>query len=295
MNKLICAVAALLLVLCLPWAGVAQEAENLLVNGDFSQIDGDEPVGWRRDMWLTDVGVSLLSVDPDGCEGNCVTVDNVDENDARFAQTVAVEPNSLYRVSGMIRASDCDGEGYGATLSIQDVFVYSDGLYDTDGEWEYVELYGKTGPDQRTLTVFARVGGYGTLSRGRASFDDLAVTRVDGAPEGAVVYDFFREEVSDSGDDGGNAPGVVRLDDGFAPCDGDEKGEKKDGEEAFHGLDGLDVGIFGKLRHESPRVDWAIDCLPKSGCLRLFSSKECVVRDTFIGSDFVFYVLEDEK
>ena len=204
MKKQICAVVALLLALCLPWAAVAEEAENLLVNGDFSGIDGEDPVGWRRDMWLTDVGVSLLGVDPDGFEGNCVTVENVDENDARFAQTVAVEPEALYRVSGMIRASDCDGEGYGATLSIQDVFVYSDGLYDTDGEWEYVELYGRTGPDQRTLTVFARVGGYGTLSRGRASFDNLAVTRVDAAPEGAVVYDFFREDASDSGDDGGD-------------------------------------------------------------------------------------------
>ena len=174
------------------WGGAGRGGENLLKNGDFSEIDGDLPEGWRRDMWLTDAGVSLLTVDEDGYEGSCVTVTNVDENDARFAQTVAVEPDTLYRVSGMIRASGCDEDGYGATLSIEDVFVYSDGLYDTDGEWEYVELYGRTGPDQTMLTVFARVGGYGALSRGRASFDDLAVNRVVEAPEGAVVYDFFR-------------------------------------------------------------------------------------------------------
>ena len=202
MKKTTCAILTLLLMLCLGVAALAEETENLLINGDFSEIEGDEPVGWRKDMWLTDTGVSLLTVDPDGFDGNCVTVTNVDANDARFAQTVAVEPDTMYCISGMIRASDCDDDGYGATLSIEDVFVYSDGLYDTDGEWEYTELYGRTGPDQTMLTVFARVGGYGALSRGRASFDDLAVNRVVEAPEGAVVYDFFRDASADSADSG---------------------------------------------------------------------------------------------
>ncbi len=202
MKKMTCAMLALLIILCVGVAALTEEAKSLLINGDFSEIDGDEPVGWRKDMWLTDTGVSLLTVDPDGFDGNCITVTNVDANDARFAQAVAVEPDTLYCVSGMIRASGCDEDGYGATLSIEDVFVYSDGLYDTDGEWEYTELYGRTGPDQTTLTVFARVGGYGTLSRGRASFDDLAVTRVDEAPEGAIVYDFFRDASAESADSG---------------------------------------------------------------------------------------------
>lgn len=202
MKKKTCAMLALLIMLCVGVAALTEEAKSLLINGDFSEIDGDEPVGWRKDMWLTDTGVSLLTVDPDGFDGNCITVTNVDANDARFAQAVAVEPDTLYCVSGMIRASGCDEDGYGATLSIEDVFVYSDGLYDTDGEWEYTELYGRTGPDQTTLTVFARVGGYGTLSRGRASFDDLAVTRVDEAPEGAIVYDFFRDASAESADSG---------------------------------------------------------------------------------------------
>ncbi|MBQ9039287.1 MAG: phospholipid carrier-dependent glycosyltransferase [Clostridia bacterium] len=204
--SLLCAVLALILTLCLPWAAWAEDGDNLLKNGDFSEIVDGDPAGWRRDMWLTDAGVSLLTVDEDGYDGSCVTVTNVDENDARFAQTVSVEPDALYRVSGMIRASDVDPEGYGATLSIENVFVYSDGLYDTGGEWEYVELYGNTGPDQNSLTVFARVGAYGTLSRGTASFDNLSVTRVDEAPEDAAVYDFF-QEYSDYDDDDEAASG----------------------------------------------------------------------------------------
>jgi len=200
LASLRCAALALLLMLCLPWAVLGEEGDNLLVNGDFSDINEGDPVGWRKDMWLTDAGVSLLTVDENGYDGSCITVTNVDANDARFAQTVSVEPDAVYRVSGMVRASGCDEDGYGATLSIEDVFVYSDGLYDTDGEWEYVELYGRTGPDQRTLTVFGRVGGYGMLSRGSASFDNLAVNRVDEVPDEAFVYDFYRDSDDDDGD-----------------------------------------------------------------------------------------------
>ena len=196
MKKLLGALAALLMILAL--AGALAEEANLLLNGDFTSTDGDLPLGWRRDMWLTDVGVSLLTVDEDGYDGGCATVTNVDENDARFAQTVAVEPDAIYRLSGMIRAEGCDADGYGATLSVEDVFVYSDGVYDTAGDWKYVELYGRTGPKQKQLTVFARVGGYGALSRGRASFDDLSLVKVEKAPEGAVVNDFFREDTGRS-------------------------------------------------------------------------------------------------
>lgn len=204
MKRVLCALAALVLILSL--AAALAEEENLLVNGDFSEINGDLPQGWRRDMWLTDVGVSVLTVDEDGYEGGCVTVTNVDENDARFAQTVTVEPDTLYRISGMIRAEGCDEGGYGASLSLENVFVYSDAVYDTDGEWQYVELYGRTGPTQTSLTVFARVGGYGTLAKGRASFDDLALVRLDEAPEGVTVNEFYRETVQaasndDDGDD----------------------------------------------------------------------------------------------
>ena len=121
MKKWMCAVLALLMILAAIPAFA--ESENLLKNGDFSATDGDLPEDWRRDMWLTDTGVSLLCADIDGREGNCVTVTNVDANDARFAQTVAVEPDTTYRLSGWIRAENCDGDGYGASLSIEDVFV----------------------------------------------------------------------------------------------------------------------------------------------------------------------------
>ena len=68
------------------------------------------------------------------------------------------------------------------------------------------------------------------------------------------------------------------------------------GSDVVH-IDGIGgYGINGNawsILEKDPKlgiVDWSIDCLPVSGCLRLFSSKECVIRDGYICSDFVFFV-----
>ena len=62
MKKALCALMALMLILSLGQLALG-EGENLLTNGDFSDVKGDLPRGWRRDMWLTDTGVSVLTVD----------------------------------------------------------------------------------------------------------------------------------------------------------------------------------------------------------------------------------------
>lgn len=38
-----------------------------------------------------------------------------------------------------------------------------------------------------------------------------------------------------------------------------------------------------------PVIDWSIDLLPKSGCLRVFSTHKLVLQDGFICSDFEVY------
>ena len=205
MRKFLCVLTALMLLLSLNIPALA--AENLFENGDFSLLEGDMPQGWEKKMWHTDAGISKLYADTDGFDGSCIAVINVDENDARFAQTVDVKPETTYRISAMVKAENCDESGYGANLSIDGLFVYSDSIYDTAGEWESVELYGVTGEEQTELTVFARVGGYGFLSTGKAWFDNLEIVEVEDAPFGTEVYDFFEEETdslssSDTADDG---------------------------------------------------------------------------------------------
>ena len=57
-----------------------------------------------------------------------------------------------------------------------------------------------------------------------------------------------------------------------------------------NGIGGYGSNFEEALRtQKTKRVGWSIDCLPGSGCIRLFSDCECETED-FIGSDFCFYV-----
>ena len=205
MRKFFC---VLISILMLSSALAALAEENLLVNGDFSETDGFNPSGWSREMWFTDEGVSALSIETDGYEGSCISVSNFGLNDARFAQTVSVEPDTLYRISCLCRAEGIGDSGIGATISVKDTFCYSDELTDTDGEWLPLELYGRTGPEQAELTVFARVGGYSNENTGAAWFDNFEMIRLDAAPDDAIVWDF--------------TPATQKSSDGFADAEADE-------------------------------------------------------------------------
>ena len=178
--------AALLLTAQAAWA-----SENLLANPGIEEVDGDGlPSSWYKGMWYYD-GSSELSAVSGAYEGGySLYVDNLSENDARFEQTVEVEPDTIYRISCMVRAEGCSPEGAGAGISIKDTFVSSETVYDTSGAWVPVTLYGVTGSDQDELTVMARVGGYGSLNVGRAWFDAFEMTAMEQAPTGAFVQSF---------------------------------------------------------------------------------------------------------
>ena len=167
--------------------------ENLLENHDFSMLDEDGlPAEWYTDAYITDTGYSVFGV----TEGNedhpfAISIQNIDENDARFAQVVPVDPDSIYCLSGYILASGVEG-GHGANLSVEGVYAFSEQVYDTEGEWIYIEYYGETGPDQAYVTVFARLGGYSGVSTGKAFFADLSLTKVDSIPGDSVADLWYR-------------------------------------------------------------------------------------------------------
>ena len=100
MRKFLCIFIAILTLLTVP----ALAEENLLTNGDFSAGSGRFPDGWTTELWYTDEGVSVLDVEDGGYDGRCIRVSNLSDNDARFAQKVSVEPDTLYRISCMCRA-----------------------------------------------------------------------------------------------------------------------------------------------------------------------------------------------
>ena len=199
-RRILLYLIAFLMILSLLPACLA-EGENLLENADFSKLDSDGmPEYWYTDAYYMDAGYTVFGVsEGDSGHEHIITIQNIAENDARFAQAVEVEPNSLYRFSGYIRASGVEG-GLGANLSIEGIYAFSDKVYDTQGEWEYIEYYGETGPDQDYIVVLARLGGYSGICSGKAAFSDLSLTKVDSIP-GDLVADMWYRETDDSYDD----------------------------------------------------------------------------------------------
>ncbi|MDD4080262.1 MAG: glycosyltransferase family 39 protein [Eubacteriales bacterium] len=163
----------------------AETGVELLKNGGFEDITGEGlPLHWLPDAYVRLQGVTEFEV-TDGPGGNAVQIISHEPNDARFCQTVDVLPNTTYRLTGRVKAQ-AEG-GLGANLSIEDVYVFSESLYDTGDKWQEIVFYGKTGSNQNELTVFARLGGYSGESSGTAAFDDLSLMAVAETPEDAFV------------------------------------------------------------------------------------------------------------
>ncbi len=176
---------ALWLALSQRQAEQAEYGVELLKNGSFEELDeAGLPADWLREAYVGYSDVTSFEAD-EGMDGHGVRIANHSPNDARFMQTVKVAPNTQYRFSGYIRAR-AEG-GRGANLSVADIYVFSEAIYDTRGEWQQVEIYGQTGSRQHEVTLFARLGGYSGEASGEAGFDRLSLVAVENAPDGAWV------------------------------------------------------------------------------------------------------------
>ncbi len=186
-------------------------AENLLTNGDFVHIGNDGlPEGWYTDAYISDPGYSVFALSEGDPEHPvAVSIQNIGENDARIFQIVEVEPDSLYCFSGYIMAENVEG-GHGANLSIEGLYAFSDKCFDTEGEWEYIEYYGETGPEQHALTVFARLGGYSGVSTGKACFADLSLKKVDSVPGDGIADLWYKDDSFDYADEDEDEPVTQR-------------------------------------------------------------------------------------
>lgn len=185
--------AIMMMVLALPISAIGEE--NLLNNPSFEELNADGlPMGWYTDAYVTQAGYTTYAVSEDAFAGErSAVVNNIGMNDARFAQKVEVIPSTLYCLSGWIKVDNMLDSGRGANLSVKDLYVFSESVYEADGKWHYVELYGETGEDQYEVTVFARVGGYSGESQGKAMFDHLSLREVDAVPGDGVASLWFKD------------------------------------------------------------------------------------------------------
>ena len=152
MRKLL----TILLLLCLlsvPALALADNGdqltgEELLYNGDFSvHVESASlPAGWDLRAYQNDADSVSASVATEDDIARIVLTNKV-ANDARVAQDVTVQPNTVYRLSAEIRTSDVE-YGTGANLSIDNypidgTYCYSENLFGSDS-WREVMLYFRT-------------------------------------------------------------------------------------------------------------------------------------------------------
>ncbi|MBN2737402.1 MAG: phospholipid carrier-dependent glycosyltransferase [Spirochaetales bacterium] len=175
-NRL--AFMCILMFLTAPFLGAQA---NLVRNGDFEDIVNDMPSSWRMEAWKMGQENSKIYMESDKPKSGSyyVTIENINSNDARLVQVIAVKPNTEYMLSCWIKAEIKDKDRAGANISVMDASINtkSNEFYDTNGEWKYCEMYVTTGPEQNTLTIAIRLGFFGGDVKGTASFDDFRVEK----------------------------------------------------------------------------------------------------------------------
>lgn len=171
-------------------------AEHLLANGGFEESDEAESASWVEDGWNAGPDYTRFSISREHAHSGAFSakIVNLQPNDGKWVQRVKVQPGKLYKLSGWVLVEHAGEAAKGANLSVLGILETSRDLKDTRGRWEEVELYGKTGADQKELRISVRLGGYGSLNTGTVYFDDIALEEVSQAPAGAAVISFAGKE-----------------------------------------------------------------------------------------------------
>ena len=169
--------------------------ENLLANPEFEDLDDrGVPAGWVTDAYIQEVGYTQFSIEegkPEDPGSRVLKIHNMALNDARLAQTVEVEPESMYRFSAYVRPEKVE-EGHGANLSVEGVYAFSEELFDTESGWSHITWYGETGEEQRSVTLFLRLGGYSGESVGTAYFTCPELEKVEKLPDDVIAARWFK-------------------------------------------------------------------------------------------------------
>jgi len=150
---------------------------NLLANGNFEEgvyCPTELPSGWISDAWQP--SAIFIWDDTESSSGEkSVKIDAPDPNDARWLQTVEVDPNTLYFLSGWIKTKDVghslESVDAGANLCLFGTWTHSEGIFDTQGWTRKGFLFNSK--DDLNVTVAARLGFWSGTTTGTAWFDDI--------------------------------------------------------------------------------------------------------------------------
>ncbi|WP_028609962.1 glycosyltransferase family 39 protein [Paenibacillus harenae] len=193
------AAAILLLALLLP-AASGEAATNLLKNPGFETVTNGAPDHWGRDAYLMEEHITAYSVSNSEAHTGTYSavLDNKEANHSRWTQTVIVKPKTMYKFAGYVKTEGVAQGAAGAHFFVDGIAVTYPQAQDTNGKWEYVHFYAKTGSEQKSLTFGASLGGYGSINSGKAYFDDVSLEKVSKAPAGAEVFSLSATAASDA-------------------------------------------------------------------------------------------------
>jgi dolichyl-phosphate-mannose-protein mannosyltransferase len=186
--RLLVSVALPLIALSL--GSIASGAEkNLFLNADLSKGAGNSPDHWRTEGWDSKPSVTNYKwVAPAGGAAGQLVVDNSEPNDARWMQSLSLGPGWYY-ISAEIRTEDVPANQTGASISILEDGITSLDLKGTT-PWSKQGFYLKVGRYGADIEVALRLGGYGSLNKGRAFFRNPSLVPVSAPPQGAErVFD----------------------------------------------------------------------------------------------------------
>lgn len=181
----ICFIILLLIQFVFPLNSFAQ-GENLAKNPEFEESSIDSDYSWISECWDKNEGVTQFLLDETQFRNGSKSalIINNSANDSRYKQTITVKANTYYRMSCWIKTQNIGFEQKGANLSIENSLDTSKDIKGTSNYWEYIELYGKTSPNQESFTLSLGIGGYGSTNTGRAWFDSIDVVELDNLPPG---------------------------------------------------------------------------------------------------------------
>ncbi len=181
----VCLLILLLIQFVLPLNSFAQGA-NLVNNSGFEDGSLDTEPSWLTDSWDKNEGVSLFSFDDTEVHtgSKSALVVNNSANDSRYKQTINVKADTYYRMSCWVKTENIGSEQKGANISIENSTDSSKDIKGTSNYWEYIELYGKTSPNQQSFTLTLGIGGYGSTNTGKAWFDSVEVVELESLPPG---------------------------------------------------------------------------------------------------------------
>ncbi len=186
------------------------EPANTILNGSFEEglySPTEIPIEWTWDAWQPSAIHTWDDIHVQ-TGGKSVKISAPIPNDARWIQTVDVEPNKTYFLSGWIKTDNVqhvDGpQVAGANLSLYGDWRRSKGVFGTQDWTRRGFLFNSAGDHQ--LTIAARLGAWGGTTIGTAWFDDLQLKQIvplDPHPSWKILVLIYRETDFEVTDDKG--------------------------------------------------------------------------------------------